>query len=249
MEKPLFENWPDASTTWLLKGSAYINLAWTARGIGLANTVSEEGWKLFNERLAVAENALTNAWQLNPGDSRIADKMLIVELGQGEGRDRLELWFDRAMALNPNDYNACSAKLNYLQPKWYGSTEDMLQFGHECIQNKKWGGDVPLILLDAHNYIGWINKSDQTNYWKQPDVWTDINAAFERFFEVNPNATGRYYQYAWYAYNFEQWTKFIELIPKLGPVNYAYYGGKDEFDKMVQLAKENSGNSKPTEHK
>jgi hypothetical protein len=117
MEKPIFENWPNAYTSLLLKGEAYVELAWAARGIGLANTVSDEGWKIFKERLATAENALTNAWQINPEDSRIADKMLEVELGQGEGRDRLELWFERAMMLNPCDYKACSTKLNYLQPK------------------------------------------------------------------------------------------------------------------------------------
>ncbi len=242
IEKPIFDNWPDAYTSWLLKGEGYIQLAWAARGIGLANTVSAEGWKLFQERLAIAENALTNAWQINPSDSRIADYMLEVELGQGEGRDRLELWFGRAMALNSNDYKACSSKLNYLEPKWYGSTEDMLQFGRECAQNKQWGGNVPLILLDAHYFINreWTDKSEQTNYWKRPEVWSDLNAAYERFFEVNPYATGRYYQYAWYAYKCEQWTKFIELISKLEPINYDYFGGKTEFDKMVQLAKEHA---------
>ena len=131
-------------------------------------------------------------------------------------------------------------------PKWYGSTEDMLEFGHECATNKQWGGNVPLILLDAHYFInrGWIDKSEQTNYWKQPEVWSDLDTAYKRFFEANPDATGRYYQYAWYAHKCGQWNKFIELIPKLGPINYEYFGGKTEFDKMVQLAKEHGNEPK-----
>jgi hypothetical protein len=33
-----------------------------------------------------------------------------------------------------------------------------------------------------------------------------------------------------------------ELIPKLGSKNnYDFFGGKDEFDKMVQLAKNHAG--------
>jgi hypothetical protein len=60
---------------------------------------------------------------------------------------------------------------------------------------------------------------------------------------LNPNETSWYYNYAWYAYHAEQWDTLNEIIPKLGPVNYSYFGGKDEFDKMVQLAKEHS--SKP----
>ena len=138
----------------------------------------------------------------------------------------------------------------------------MLQFGRECVQNTNWGGNVPLILLDAHYFIEaeWSNKSEQTNYWKQPEVWSDLNAAYERFFAVNHDAAGRYYQYALYAYKCEQWTKFIELIPKLspvnynnfaklGPVNYDYFGGKDKFDDMVQLAEQNINGAKPPEQK
>ncbi|HUA64421.1 MAG TPA: hypothetical protein VME24_01140 [Alphaproteobacteria bacterium] len=243
MEGPIFQNWPNAYTSWLLKGEAYVQLAWGARGTGYADTVTPDGWKLFSQRLAVAESALTNAWQLNSNDWRIANHMLEVELGQGEGRDRLDLWFQRAMALNPYDYDACSTKLLYLQPKWYGSTDDMLEFGHECATNMAWQGEVPLILLDAHYCIScmYTNEADQENYWKQPDVWPDIQTAYERFFQVNPDATGRYGQYAFYAYKCGKWKAFLDLIPKFGPGSYDYFGGRDQFDKMVQVAKQNVG--------
>jgi hypothetical protein len=246
VEKSLLENWPDDYTTWLLKGTAYIDMAWHARGSGWAYTVSDQGWEHFSERLATAEEALEHAWKLYPKDPEIAHQMMTVMLGQGGGRDRMELWFDRAMVLDPNDYDACSRKLYYLEPKWYGSREAMLDFGRECVQNTNWAGQVPLVLVDAHwNFRrGYVDKSEQTNYWKQPDVWPDIKAAFERYFEVNPDATRWYHNYAWYAYQCEQWNAFNELIPKLGPINYDFFGGKAEFDKMVQLAKEHTDKPK-----
>jgi hypothetical protein len=40
-----------------------------------------------------------------------------------------------------------------------------------------------------------------------------------------------------------------ELIPKLGPTNYTSFGGKDEFDKMIRLAKEHAGGTKTRENK
>jgi hypothetical protein len=90
-----------------------------------------------------------------------------------------------------------------------------------------------------------LNDSEEkSNYWKLPDVWPDIEAAFERFFELNPDAIGYYHNYAWYAYRSEQWNKLNELIPKLGPVNYKYFGGEDEFNKMLRLAKEHASNPK-----
>ena len=57
----------------------------------------------------------------------------------------------------------------------------------------------------------------------------------------NPNETSWYHNYAWYAYHAEQWDTLNEIIPKLGPINYSYFGGQDEFNKMVQLAKEHAG--------
>jgi len=245
VEKPLFENWPEADTTWLLKGSAYIHMAWDARGNGYADTVSDEAGKLFDERLATAEDALEHAWKLNPKDLKIPLQMMSVMLGQGGGRDRMELWFNRAMELDPNNYTACHDKLYYLEPKWYGSDEDQLAFGRECVQSKKWGGQVPLILVDAHVWINArLDKSEQAAYWKRTDVWADIQSAYDRFFELNPDAIGYYHNYAWYACHAEQWDKLNALIPKLGPVNYAFFGGRDEFDKMVQLARQHTNDPK-----
>jgi hypothetical protein len=249
MEGGFFENWKKSPVMLLLKGEAYIEMAWHARGGGYANTVTSDGWKLFSQRLAVAEKALTAAWESNTNDPRIAVKMITLELGQGKGRDRMELWFRRAMALDPNDYDACAAKVFYLEPKWYGSTQDMLAFGRECVQNKHWGGHVPLILRDAHVSIQrqYVEGLEKTNYWKQHEVWLDLKSAFDRFFELNPEEISWYHNYAWYAYQAGDWAALNTSIPKLGPVNYDFFGGKDEFEKMVAQAKEHAGQTKAKE--
>jgi peroxiredoxin len=247
IEDALFASWSNAPTTWLLKGQAHIELAWQARGGGYANTVSKEGWKGFEEHLQTAEVALNRAWTLNPKDPTIAVKMMWVELGQGRGRDRMELWFRRAMDLDPDNYDACNTKLLYLEPKWHGSQEAMFAFAWECVESTNWGGRVPLILLDAHIEIPryYLEPSEQTNYWRRPEVWPDIKEAFDKFFQLNPAATGWYHNYAWYAYLCEQWHALNQLIPKLGPVNYAYFGGKDQYDRIVRLAKEHADEPAP----
>ncbi|MGD0812066.1 MAG: hypothetical protein ABSA83_00530 [Verrucomicrobiota bacterium] len=232
----------------LLKGETYAQMAWQARGCGYADTVTKEGWKLFSQRLDAAEEALTNAWQLDTNNACIAAQMITVELGQGRGRDRMELWFKRAMDLDPNNYDACDGKLRYLLPRWYGSVSDTLQFGHECVQNKRWGGHVPLILVDAHNFLReTLPDEEKTNYWERPEVWADVKDAFDRFFELNPRETSWYHNYAKYAWQAEQWGFLNALIPKLGPVNYAYFGGKEKFEKMVALAKEHASQAKTKE--
>jgi hypothetical protein len=118
IEQLLFKNWPKESISWLLKGQVYTQMAWFARGNGYADTITEEGAKIFAADLAIASQSLNRAWELDPKDSRIPLQMMRVELGQGKGRDTMELWFGRAMALNPDGYDACSSKLYYLEPKW-----------------------------------------------------------------------------------------------------------------------------------
>lgn len=246
MEPLIFKNWPNDSPSWLLKGEAYTELAWHARGGGYADTVKEEGWKLFNERLAVAQEALEKAWKLNSNDPRIARDMMYVNLGQSGGRKRMELWFNRAMELNTNYYEACYQKSFYLEPKWYGSDEEMLDFGRECVASKKWGGNVPLILWNTHIRINNRNKKSDptayTNYWKQPEVWADIKASFDRFFELNPNNVDYRHDYAYYAYLGDQWSEFLHQSTLFNDgTNYNYFGGKEAFEKMLEIARQKSG--------
>jgi peroxiredoxin len=246
MQQPVFDKWPDDYRTFLIKGVAHTKMAWICRGNGYANTVTKEGWNGFENNLQIANQALSRAWELNPNDISIPLKMMKVELGQGQGREQMEPWFKRAMALDTNCFEACSSKLYYLEPKWHGSEADMLAFGWQCLQSTNWGGRVPLILLDAHEAIRRYREGDaKTNYWKQPEVWLDIQAAFDRFFQLNPDATNWYHNYAYYAYLCERWDKFNELLPKLGPVNYNYFGGRPEFAKMVSLAKTRAADTRP----
>src|SRR6185503_19500901 len=108
---------------------------WDARGSGTRNTVTPEGWKLFRERLAEARKFVEAAWKTAPTNAAIPNAMLQVAVGQQWARSEMEQWFKRAMDLDPKNYRACDIKLGYLQPKWYGSAEDMVAFGRECLTN------------------------------------------------------------------------------------------------------------------
>jgi hypothetical protein len=238
--------WSEEPVILLFKGENCIDLAWLARGHGYSDEVTAQGWQLFEEYNGMAEKALTHAWELNPSEPRIALKMIDVELGQGQGRDRMEMWFERAMALNTNYYNACKSKLNYLEPKWFGSVDDMLAFARECVHSTKWGGHVPLVMLDAHNDIQrqFASESRKQDYWEEPEVWLDLKSAFDRFFELNPKEIGWYHDYAFCAYRAKRWRELEEIIPKLGPINYKFFGGREKFDAMVAEAAQHAGGVK-----
>jgi hypothetical protein len=244
---PLFRARPKQAASYLVKANFYLIYAWRGRGNGTADKVTEEGWDLFRTRLAESEKALKRAWALDPKNPQIPALMINVSEGQQKKRPEMELWFDRAMRLDPNNYEACRNKLHYLLPQWYGSRDEMVTFGRECAASTNWGGRVPLTLVDAHsNFAGYLkDEDDRAAYWLLPDVWPDVRTAYEKYAQMNPSATRFRYPFAAYAFRCGQWQAFteqIELIRKTGDeLNYRYFGGKDVFDKMAEHAAQQTG--------
>ena len=123
-----------------LRGDFFTRYAQEARGAGLASTVSEENQKLFQARLAEADKALKQAWTLQPSNVRTPTLMLGVVKGLGAKRAEMETWFKRALEADGNNYLACEMKMDWLEPKWYGSRDDLLAFGRACRATKNWRG-------------------------------------------------------------------------------------------------------------
>lgn len=215
-----------------------MQLAWNARGSGYADSVTEKGWDTFARHLAEAERVLERSWDLDPTLESTAVEMMRVELGQGKGRNRMELWFSRAMKLNPANYEAARAKVWYLQPKWHGADGDAISFGRECVRSTEWKGRVPLVLWDAHRMLANDAAAGLKDaHWKQRGVWEDVRSSFERFEELNPGDTSALHDYASCAYKCEQYDQFLELLGRIQPVNYTYFGSEQRLAEMVAFAK------------
>jgi len=233
--------WPNEARALTLCGRASVRLGWNRRGGWYSDSVTPQGWKEFGRYLGEAERYLERSWAMDPTLSATAVAMMDVELGQGRGRDRMELWFRRAMTLDPACYDAAYAKAWYLLPKWFGSAEEAISFGRECVESKG-KGRVPLMLWEAHRMLA-NDKAAGTKdaHWKEPGVWEDVRDSFERFFELNPDARGWRHDYALYAYKCGQFDKFLDLLPQMGWVNHRYFGGETRFAEMVALAEKQTG--------
>ncbi|MFO1461860.1 MAG: DUF4034 domain-containing protein [Verrucomicrobiota bacterium] len=237
----MLQHWSKNPQVLLTIGWGHIDRAWMARGSGYADKVTQEGWKIYAAELDKAEIYLTNSWALGTL-SATARQMMRLELGQGEGRERLELWFQRAMDLDPGDYEACADKLWYLMPRWYGDHNKMLKFGRSCLNHPSWNGRVPLALMRARELIAEdLPKEDRPAYWRKKEVWSDVRSSFERFFELNPNNVSWRHNYAWFAWAAQDWDELNRQIPLLGEINYAYFGGKDQYDRMLAEARARGG--------
>jgi hypothetical protein len=181
-----------------LKGYFLLWDGWDARGTGLAGTVTEEGGRIFQAKLTEARKTLEAAWQAQPGDSRTATVMLTVEKGIGGGdRTEMEKWFQRAMATNGDNREACQYKLDWLDPKWYGDPESLLAFSQACRDTKNVNSGIPVLLAEAHFRISrHMAKEQSVVYLTNPTVWKDINSVYEQYLDVFPRDSVQRSRYA-----------------------------------------------------
>jgi hypothetical protein len=238
LEPLLKSGWGTTEQWYQFYGNAEVNRAWGDRGMGWTSSSAQKGGEGFADHLSKAEPALEKAWQMNPNNPNTAFLMMRVELGQGQGLPRMEQWFNRAIALQPNFYDAAKLMSLYLEPRWYGSEEKSLAFGRSCVSSDKWGGQVPLILAELHhNLASYSQKTNSPGYWQQPHVWNDVKSSYEKLFKSNMDTTGWRHSYALDAYNCGQYEVFLEQLKLIkDSANYEFFGGHEKFQQMFQTA-------------
>jgi hypothetical protein len=226
----------------------YVDWAWEARGDGYAYTVPAEAWPVFEERLTHAEEEAKIAYREDPLDSNCSSTMITVCMGKGYARVVMESWFERAMAADPDCLSACLAKLTYLYPKWHGSEDEALEFGHWCVKNGTAANGIPRMLLEAHLELR-ARSEDAAAYMLQPEVWADIQEVFTKLLDerANPRATPENLlkyraRYLRYAVDCRQWGAFKKLAAQFGDqVDMQALGGKDLYAYFQKQAAANMG--------
>lgn len=134
---------------------AYIGYASYARGSGYADTVSESGWKLYEERTRKAEKILQEASALPTRCPEWYVVMQNVAQNQGWGIPRMRALFDEAIKSEPGYYYYARALAYDLLPRWYGAPGDAEEFIREVAD--RIGGDLGDIFYfevgSAHDVI------------------------------------------------------------------------------------------------
>lgn len=189
---------PDDVGPLVFTGILYTDYAWDARGGDYANKVTSKGWQLMADRLKIARAALEKAYAKDPDDARAPTQMITVIMGQQTGRDDMEKWFARAMKANPDDMDACDRKLTFLEPKWGGTPEDMIDFGRQCFQGGDFEGRIPFVLVDAYHQLA-SYYADPRQLYSSQGVWDDIRSVYEKDLALYPDSPRDRSFYAYYA--------------------------------------------------
>ncbi|MGV3771972.1 MAG: hypothetical protein ACO1QB_03660 [Verrucomicrobiales bacterium] len=241
LTKTIEEKWSNHPFAQLILGEIYIEKAWRERGGEYAYKVNDQQWEGFKKNLALAEKAVRQAWALDSTNPRTATRMILISTGMGYSKTEMELWFRRAIAIDPSYYIAAKSKMEYLQPKWMISLNEMLEFGQECVESSQYKGKIPLLLADAHAmYANSLEDEEEVKkYWSDPKVWKDTKKSYDKYLVANPKDFHYRLQFAKAAYHCGQPSAFLQQLNMTRGflIDYSVFGGKTTFDEMVRNAR------------
>ncbi len=221
----------------VLRGRFYTSYAWDARGDGFQSTVKEENWPVFFERLERAEAEMARAVAMGSQDPAIPKVMSSVAQGLHHDRGELDEWFEVGRRLEPGDYWWYTRKLDWLQARWYGSDEELLDFARGLRKEGNWGVRAPMALLDAHDMLA-KGPPKQNDYFMQQAVCDEIASLYDDFLQRYPDAGYDRSMYAMRLANCGRWTEADRQFQLLTPdrVRVGVFGGRANFEARRRLA-------------
>jgi hypothetical protein len=171
----------ESALAWLMRGAHSTHWAWQARSSRCADQVSDENFREFFRRLALAESDLKQAHRLNPASAVPAALMIRVLYGQQAGEDHTRATFEQATSLAPSLLSAHRLMLNSLCAKWGGSDEAMFAFARQAAPTAPaLQVLIPLAHIEAYLFM---DSSVRSSYASQPQIRAEVEQAFLRFRE------------------------------------------------------------------
>jgi hypothetical protein len=123
--------YPESATARIALASTYDHFGSAARGGGYADTVSEEGWKLLAENMALAKSTLLDAARLKEKCPYWYEAMQSVALSEGWDKRQARELLDQAAAFDPSYYHYYRMYANSRLPKWGGEEGETQVFAEE----------------------------------------------------------------------------------------------------------------------
>ncbi|MEP6662155.1 MAG: hypothetical protein ABJC04_00700 [Verrucomicrobiota bacterium] len=209
----------------VIAASYYREWGWQARGSGYSDSVTETKAKLFEERLTKAKEILEEAWKQDQTDPFICKQLMDIA-GSIGSPDEMDLWFRRGKKVDPAYYALYLCQLHYLHPQWYGSEEEMINFGRKCLTEGNWNGLIPFILIAVHDE----GENSRFGYLRKPEVWKDVEEVYETYLKKYPKNNMQKSAYCFHAVKAEKWDLAKRLMDELGEFTvYHAFEGKVAF--------------------
>lgn len=193
----VFDLWlnavPDSPLPYIVSGLHAIHWAWEARGSGTASTVTNEGMKLFFQRLLMARTMFQQAISLEDSYAEAYIGQIIIAMGTGIERNQLWEHFAKALTRTPNHFGAHSQMINALAEKWGGEAEESFIVAHKAFARAPAGSPLACLVAMAHLehwlYLGMQDLDEEADkYFTLPTVRQDLEQTYERLIQVNTDS-------------------------------------------------------------
>ncbi|WP_411079651.1 hypothetical protein [Streptomyces sp. cmx-18-6] len=159
----------------LISGARYVNWGWEARTSARAADVTQEQWRVFGERLALAEEQLLAAAELEPDWVTPWRRLLTSGRGLSLGEDVNRVRFDAALRRDPLDLEVHIDWLSQLQPRWSGEPGQALAFARDAFARAPQGHRLGCVIAYAH-IEEWV-ESDDEDCLVSADIQAELRGA------------------------------------------------------------------------
>jgi hypothetical protein len=207
-------NWrsqrPKSRAAALAEAIYWIDYAWSARGPFDASTVSDEGRRLFDERLRKADSVLQDCKPYAASSPLWGYLKLNVGIGLNEPKDVLLAEFWETAAKAPYFYPLYSAMATALTPQWGGDWKVLDDFVKAAVKNTQ---SVEGRSIYARIYWS-VAGHGIFNYSKAN--WPEMKASMEDMIQRYPHSGWLLNKYASYACLAEDETTFVQLRLRIG---------------------------------
>ncbi|MEV6165180.1 hypothetical protein AB0L71_25305 [Streptomyces sp. NPDC052052] len=163
------------ATALLISGTRYIKWGWEARTAERAVNVTREQWRVFHERLRVAEEQLFEAAELRPEWATPWRQLLTSGRGMSLGPTITETRRDAALRRDPLSLEVHIEWLSQLQPRWGGEPGQALAFAREAFARTPQGHRLGCLIAMAH-IEEWV-ESDRKDCLTSPDIQAELRDA------------------------------------------------------------------------
>ncbi|MEU9627401.1 hypothetical protein ACFZDB_19200 [Streptomyces luteogriseus] len=159
----------------LISGARHISWGWEARTAERAVNVTQDQWRVFHERLEIAEEHLLEAAELRPEWVTPWCRLLTSGRGMSLGPAVNEARRDAALRRDPLDTETHIEWLSQLQPRWGGEPGQALAFAQEAFARAPHGHRLGCVIAMA--YIEEWVESDRGDYLVTSEIQAQLREA------------------------------------------------------------------------
>ena len=168
---------PNSSAARIALAAVYDDFGHKARGGGYADTVSADGWRLLDERLALTAKTLVDAAKLPEKSPYWFSLMFDVALTQGWDKSQAKALLDAAISFEPSYYHAYRQYGNFIAPKWYGEEGDAQAFA-EQVATQIGGEQGDFVYFEIASTLACGCDTEQDRAHLQGFSWPQVKSGY-----------------------------------------------------------------------